>query len=76
MAIMVGNTAAGTHGSGAVAEFLHPYLQARGRESTQGLVWAFETSRPSPGDTPPPMRPHLLILPKQFHQLGTKHLNM
>ena len=27
-----------------------------------GLIWAFETSKPTPGDTPPPTRPHLLIL--------------
>ena len=29
----------------------------------------FEASRPIPSDTSPPIRPHLLILPKQFHQV-------
>ena len=38
-------------------------------------MWYFETSKPLPltpsdSNTPPPTRPHLLILPQQFHQLG------
>lgn len=52
--------AAGRHGADAVAENLHPYLQVGQRQS----AWAFETSKPTPGDTPPPARPNLLILPK------------
>lgn len=39
------------------------------------LAMGSETSDPIPRDTPPPARPHLLILPKQFHQLGTKYLD-
>ena len=34
------------------------------------MVWALETSKLAPNDTLVPTRPHLLILPKQFHQLG------
>lgn len=44
---------AGRHDSGAVAETLHPDLQAGGREVTPGLVWIFETSKLIPRDTPP-----------------------
>lgn len=29
-----------------------------------------------PNDTPPSIRPHILILSKQFRQLGTKHSNI
>jgi len=36
------------------------------------MAWAFETLKPSPSDTPPLTRPHFLILPKEFHQLGGK----
>jgi hypothetical protein len=45
--------------------------QASGREGT----WAFETLKLAHCDTSPPIRPHLLILSEQFHQLGTKHSN-
>ena len=31
----------------------------------------FETSKLTPRDVPPPSRPCLLILPKQFHQVQT-----
>ena len=50
-------------------------LRARGRDITQE-EWSFETAKPTPRDTPPPTRPHLLVLPKQFHQLGTKIKHM
>ena len=36
------------------------------------MTWTLETSVPTLSDTPPPIRP-LLILPKQFHRLGPKH---
>ena len=39
------------------------------------MTWAFETSKPIPSDTIPPRRPQLLIFPKQFYPLGTKHSN-
>jgi hypothetical protein len=32
----------------------------------------FEILKPTLNNTLPPTRPHLLILPKQFHQLGTE----
>ena len=43
--------------------------------NTQGTSQAFETSKLIPSDTPPPTRPHLLILPEQFYTLVTKHWN-
>jgi hypothetical protein len=49
---------AGRQGAGAVSE------KDAGREIETG---PFETSKPTPNDTPPPTRPHLLILSKQFH---------
>lgn len=39
------------------------------------MAWASETSKPTPSDMPPLTRPHLLILPKQFYYLQTKHPN-
>jgi hypothetical protein len=34
---------------------------------------AFETSKPTHSGKPTPIRPHLLIFPKQLHSLGTKY---
>ena len=34
------------------------------------MAWDFETSKPTPSDTPTPIKPHLLMLPKEFLQLG------
>lgn len=31
--------------------------------------------KPNPSGTPSPTRPHLLVLPKQYHQLGTTYSN-
>lgn len=46
------------HGDiGAVAERSH--VKQWGREPT-GMVWTFETSKPSLRDIPPPIRPYLL----------------
>lgn len=41
-------------------------------------IWleSSETSKPVPSDTPPPNRSHLLILPRQFYQPGTKYSNL
>ena len=46
-------------------------------ESTHG-EWhdSFETSKAVPSDILPPTRPHLLILPNEFHQLGAKSSNL
>jgi hypothetical protein len=38
--------------------------ERRGEERRLGLVRAFETTKPTSSDTPPPVRPHLLIFPK------------
>jgi hypothetical protein len=35
-----------------------------------------EISKPAPSDTFPPTRPHTPVLPKQFHQHGTKYSNI
>jgi hypothetical protein len=40
---------------------LHLDQQAAGRKRL-GLALAFETSKPTPSDTPPSTRPHLLIV--------------
>ena len=39
------------------------------------LTWAFETSKPTFSGTVPPERPYFWILPKQFHQVGTRPTN-
>ena len=46
----------------------HPESQAGGREHTE--------RKPVPSDTPPPKRPHILSLLKQFHHLGARHSNI
>lgn len=52
-------------------KFLHLKLQARGEQHR-----SFEILKPTPSDIAPPIRPHLLNLPKQFHQLQTKYWNI
>lgn len=42
-----------------------------GGVESEGLVWAFETSRPIPSATPLYTRPHL-VPPNTLHQLDTK----
>lgn len=72
MAIMEGSTAAGNPDTGTVAED----SQSRGREKRlTGKGMGFQTLKVQPSDTLPPTRPHLLILLKWFHQLGTKYSN-
>lgn len=57
----------GKHGAAAESTYLDP----EGAKNTLGMVESLETSKPTPSDTPPPARPHLQIVPKHFHQLGT-----
>ena len=45
------------------------------KQEVEGRKESVETSKLTSSDTRPPTRPYLLILPKQFHQLGTKYLN-
>jgi hypothetical protein len=45
----------------------------RERERDWGLMWAFETSKPHTIINCLQTWPHLLIRPKQLHQLDTKH---
>jgi hypothetical protein len=62
--------AAGRHGAGTVAENLPQTTRTRQREGgLTEMAWAFKTSKPMLSDTPPPTKPHLLILHKLFHQL-------
>lgn len=51
---------------------MHLKMQPGGRErhTHQKQGETFETSKPIPSDSPPSTRSHLLIFPKQFHQLG------
>lgn len=53
--------------------------QIRKQESSEkekmyylGTGWDVEISQPTPSDIPP-TRPHLVMLPKQFHQLQIKY---
>jgi hypothetical protein len=65
--------ASGRHGTGAVAEALNLDPQTQLERTSQEWAWIFETFKPpSPIDTSPQTRTHLLNLPKQFHLLGTK----
>lgn len=60
------------HGSSS----LHIDPEAGSRESQQGTTWTFETSKYTTRDMSPPTQPHLLIIPKQHHQLWTKPSNI
>lgn len=51
---------------------LHSYPQVGDRENSLEMM-CFETTKATPSDTPPSTRPCLLILSKQFYQLGTKY---
>lgn len=48
----------------------------KGRKRLTGNGVAFETSKSTPNDTPPPIRTHLLIFFKQFHWQRTKYSNI
>lgn len=41
-----------------------------------GIAWACDPQKPALSDTPLPTRLHLLILPKQIHQLRIKYSNI
>jgi hypothetical protein len=56
-----------------VAESSHLDLKA---ESILGVEWAFKTSKLPPVTNLLWKRPHLLLLPKQFNQQGTKYLDI
>jgi hypothetical protein len=44
-----------------------------GEQRRPSLARAFDISKSIPKNKPPSERPHLLILPKKFHQLRNKH---
>lgn len=51
---------------------MHLKMQPAGRErhTHQKQGETFKTSKPTPSDSPPPTRSHLLTFPKLFRQLG------
>ena len=53
-------------------------LEAERKRERLGLAWVLESSKSTPNDIPLPIRPHLLILSKQFHQLDQvfKHMSL
>lgn len=59
----------------AATVILHSYPQVGDRENSLRMM-CFETTKPTPSDTPPSTRPCLLIFSKQFYQLGTKYSHM
>lgn len=72
MLITAGNVVAGSHSMGGVSRATsHPKTQGRERANWR---WeeALETTKPALRDPPLLTRPHLLILPEQFHQMETK----
>ena len=60
MVIMTGSMAASRETSGREFYIL---IYREKAEETRGLAWAFVTSEPTPSDTLPSIRLHLLILP-------------
>lgn len=66
---MVGSIAAGwqqagRHRNRAAAESLHIIYKREVERMRLGLVYAFETSKATPSDKPPPARPYFLIFPQ------------
>jgi hypothetical protein len=57
----------GRHDAGEVAE---SSTSASAGRLTVGMAWAFGTLKHTPGDTPPPTRPHLLIVPLPIRLWG------
>ena len=53
------------HVTRAVAESFTSYSKGtkQRKRGRLGLEWAFESSKPTPSDTPTPIRLHLLIFP-------------
>lgn len=72
MTTMIGSMATGRHVVVAIAQSLHPDRRhevglpgdQEGKGEILGLVWTFETSKPSLCVTTVPSRPRFLILPK------------
>ena len=64
---------AGRHNTAAVAESLY-LIHKHNVERVQYCAWCglLRSQSTLPSNIPPPTRPHLLVLPKQFHQLGSK----
>jgi hypothetical protein len=76
MLTTAGSTATGRCGAIVVAtESLrsHPQVVGRVRELTEPFL---NFKAHSNSDTPPPTRSHLLIFPKQLHQMGMRHCNI
>lgn len=40
------------------------------------MAWVTKTPKPTPSDKLLPVRTHLLLLPKQFHQAGARRSHM
>jgi hypothetical protein len=64
MIIMVGSSQTWHWSSGRELYILSSQLAKGVERKREGT---FETSKPTYSCKPPPTRPHLLILPKQFH---------
>lgn len=71
---------AGRRGSGSVAESFHLlHKQQAERGASRGATepgMAVGNLKPTSSNTPLQTRPHLIVLPKQLHQQGTKRLNI
>lgn len=60
---MEGSRAASRHDTGTVAESSHvETTTTKQSERKLGMAWAFETLEPTPSDSSPPIRFHLLLL--------------
>jgi hypothetical protein len=59
--IIMGGRPKGRHGAGKVAESSTSGSTGSRNREKLGLAWAFEIVRPTPSDTCPPIRPHLLV---------------
>lgn len=70
MTIMARSKAA-TGRPGAGAGSSHLFLSHEAERQITGT--AIKTLKPTPSDTLLPVRTHLLLLLKEFHQLGDKH---
>ena len=68
MTMAAGSMAEGRQVWQAVAESLH--FETQSGDEMLRMAWAFETSKSTTSHIPSPTGPCLLILPKQFHQLG------
>lgn len=58
----------------AESSYLDPQVGAGERKNILRIE-SFAISKSAPRHTPPPRKPHFLILPKQVWVLGTKYLN-